>query len=139
MGIGLGVDHGIAQEALGDVVFVDLVMPKKNGVAAAREIRDLWPEAKLIACTTLEPAEAGAPAGLFDAWIAKPFTQDQIAGVLKDVVYVPVEAVFNEDGKRVCYVRGLTGADRREVETGDFNDSFIEIKKGEKDHLVRLR
>lgn len=53
-----------------------------------------------------------------------------VAGVLEDVVYVPVEAVFNEAGKRVCYVKGLTGTDRREVETGDFNDSYIEIKKG---------
>jgi HlyD family secretion protein len=63
-----------------------------------------------------------------------------VAGVLEDVVHVPVEAVFNEGGKRVCYVKGLTGADRRDVETGEFNDSYIEIKTGvEEGDVVMLR
>jgi HlyD family secretion protein len=63
-----------------------------------------------------------------------------VAGTLKDVVYVPLQAVFNEDGERVCYVSGLTGPVRRVIETGDFNDSFIEVKKGlEEGDVVLLR
>lgn len=63
-----------------------------------------------------------------------------VAGVLKDVVYIPLDAVFNEKGERVCYVKAITGNVRRPVETGDFNDSFIEIKKGvEADEVVLLR
>lgn len=63
-----------------------------------------------------------------------------VAGTLKDVVHVPLQAVFNEDGERVVYVSGLTGPERRVVETGEFNDSFIEVKKGiEPGEVVLLR
>lgn len=52
---------------------------------------------------------------------------------LEDVVYVPVQAVSPNDGKQVCYVaRGLK-PERREVEVGQFNDEFIEIKSGLKE------
>lgn len=49
---------------------------------------------------------------------------------LADVVYVPVQAVVPDNGKQVCYVAGAFKPERREVEIGDFNDEFIEIKKG---------
>lgn len=63
-----------------------------------------------------------------------------VAGVLKDIVYVPLQAVFNEDGQRVVYISGLTGQGRRVVETGEFNDSYIEVKKGiEPGEVVLLR
>ncbi len=51
---------------------------------------------------------------------------------LDDVVYVPIQAVTPVEGKRVCYV--LDGKpEPREVEVGQFNDEFIEIKKGLKE------
>lgn len=46
---------------------------------------------------------------------------------LEDVVYVPVQAISPDDGKHFCY---LAGGDRREVEIGEFNDEFIEVKSG---------
>jgi HlyD family secretion protein len=49
---------------------------------------------------------------------------------LDDVVYVPVQSVVPGDGKQYCYVTDGFGHERREVETGEFSDSFIEIKKG---------
>src|SRR6266516_1681292 len=49
---------------------------------------------------------------------------------LDDVVYVPIQAVAPSEGKQFCYVVSGIGPDRREVETGQFNDDFIEIKKG---------
>jgi len=61
-----------------------------------------------------------------------------VAGVLTNIVYVPVEAVFYEQGERVCYVSGLTGPERRVIEVGGFNDSFIEIKTGLEDGDVVL-
>jgi HlyD family secretion protein len=52
---------------------------------------------------------------------------------LDDVVHVPVQAVSPDGGKQVCYVvRGLK-PERREVEVGEFNDEFIEIKNGLKE------
>lgn len=49
---------------------------------------------------------------------------------LSDVVYVPVQAVSPADGKQVCYLANGRNPERREVEVGEFNDEFIEIKKG---------
>lgn len=84
----------VVMRSLPDVVFVDLVMPRKNGVAIAREIRDLWPEAKLIACTTMAPEEVPDPGArsAFDAWITKPFTKEQVNRILDDVTAARKEA-----------------------------------------------
>jgi HlyD family secretion protein len=60
---------------------------------------------------------------------------------LDDVVYVPVQAISPSDDKQVCYVAGGFKPERREVEIGDFNDEFIEIKHGLKEGervLLRL-
>jgi multidrug resistance efflux pump len=60
---------------------------------------------------------------------------------LNDVVYIPVQAVSPDDRKLICYVAGAFKPERREVEAGDFNDEFIEIKKGLKEGervLLRL-
>ncbi len=47
---------------------------------------------------------------------------------LDDVVYVPLQAVTSRDGKQVVF---RPGSERpTEVETGDFTDEFIEIRKG---------
>ena len=56
-----------------------------------------------------------------------------LVGVLPDVVYVPIQSVATENDKQVCYVARAARQERREVETGDFNDEFIEIKKGIKE------
>lgn len=52
---------------------------------------------------------------------------------LNDAVYVPIQSVSPDNGKLVCYVAGLFKPVRREVETGEFNDQFIEIRKGLKE------
>jgi len=44
------------------------------------------------------------------------------------VVYVPLQAVTSREGKQVVF---RPGSERpTEVETGDFTDEFIEIRKG---------
>jgi len=58
---------------------------------------------------------------------------------LQNCVYVPVQAVSPDGDKQVCYIAGLK-AERREVETGEFNDEFIEVKSGLKEgERVMLR
>jgi RND family efflux transporter MFP subunit len=52
---------------------------------------------------------------------------------LPDVVYVPVQAVNPEDGEHVCYLASAGSPKRRVVEVGEFNDEFIEVKKGLKE------
>jgi len=59
---------------------------------------------------------------------------------LENIVYVPVQAVVPDNGKQFCYVGSGSKPERREVEIGEFNDDFIEIKKGLKEgELVLLR
>lgn len=48
---------------------------------------------------------------------------------LPDVVYVPLQAVSQRNGKQVVFLPG-TPPVLREVEIGEYNDEFIEIKKG---------
>jgi len=49
---------------------------------------------------------------------------------LDDCTYVPLQAVSPEAEKQVCYVARGGSVERREVQTGEFNDEFIEIKSG---------
>ena len=59
---------------------------------------------------------------------------------LPEVLYVPIQAVVPQAGKRLCYVVNGRRLDPREVEVGQFNESFIEIKSGlQEGDLVSLR
>jgi len=49
---------------------------------------------------------------------------------LEEVLIVPIQTVINQEGKKVCFVAGENGPERREVETGQFNNDFVEIKNG---------
>jgi HlyD family secretion protein len=53
-----------------------------------------------------------------------------IIDVLKDVLSVPVQSVINVEGRKICFVATDKGSQRREVETGAFNNNFVEIKSG---------
>jgi len=52
-----------------------------------------------------------------------------IINKLQDVLYVPIQSVVTVEDKKVCYV-AASPAEKREVETGLFNDNFVEIKSG---------
>jgi RND family efflux transporter MFP subunit len=49
---------------------------------------------------------------------------------LKDVMIVPIQVVANRQGKKVCYVPAADGPKEREVQTGAFNETFVEITSG---------
>jgi len=49
---------------------------------------------------------------------------------LNDVIIVPVQVVANRAGKKVCYCLTPQGPQQREVKTGAFNDTFVEIVEG---------
>ncbi len=49
---------------------------------------------------------------------------------LSDVIYAPIQAVTPGEGKQLCYVINGGKQEKREVQVGQFNDSFIEIKSG---------
>ncbi len=49
---------------------------------------------------------------------------------LYDVKIVPVQVVANRGGKKLCYVATEKGPEEREVRTGAFNNTFVEIIGG---------
>jgi HlyD family secretion protein len=55
---------------------------------------------------------------------------------LDDVVQIPVQAVVPDGGQQVCYVNTGFKTEKRVIQTGQFNDEFIEVvaglKEGEK-------
>ncbi len=59
---------------------------------------------------------------------------------IDNCVYVPVQAISPDGEKQVCYLARGARPERHEVEIGDFNDEFIEIKSGLKEgDVVMLR
>ena len=56
---------------------------------------------------------------------------------LHGVLYVPIQSVVSVGETKVCYVPG-EGPQRRAVQTGLFNDNFVEIKSGldEGEHVL---
>jgi len=56
-------------------------------------------------------------------------TVEVIIDELHDVLYVPIQSVVTVEEKKMCYIMG-SRAEKREVETGLFNDNFVEIKSG---------
>jgi hypothetical protein len=71
------------------------------------------------------------PHGNDDRMVSGMTTRVEIvAEVVPSVLLAPIEAVFNENGEPVCYVRKGEGSERRVVEPGKSNDHFVEIAKG---------
>ncbi len=59
---------------------------------------------------------------------------------LKDVVYVPVQAVIPLEKQHVCFLPKSAEPERRPVVIGEYSDEFIEIKSGLKEgEVVMLR
>jgi RND family efflux transporter MFP subunit len=52
------------------------------------------------------------------------------AGEVPDVLLVPVQAVAEHEGKHFAYASRFGGVDRREVEVGETNEKFVEVKEG---------
>lgn len=53
-----------------------------------------------------------------------------IVDQLDDILYVPVQSIEVENDHYFAYVNTGAKLERREVETGSFNDEFIEVKRG---------
>jgi len=49
---------------------------------------------------------------------------------LQDVLSVPVQCVANRSGRKVCYVMDRGGAREQVIQTGAFNDRFIQVLDG---------
>lgn len=53
-----------------------------------------------------------------------------IINEIPNVLFIPQEAVFEKDGKKIVYVKNGSGYDLREVELGEKGEDYIVVKKG---------
>jgi two-component system chemotaxis response regulator CheY len=76
----------LVRQTLPDLIFIDLVLPERNGVELAAEIRKSWPAAHLIACTSIDTdsvLQKALQSGI-DEIISKPFTREKLIQVLEN-------------------------------------------------------
>jgi len=76
---------GMANENELDVILMDMVLPKKNGIAAASEILQRHPSLKIIACSTLDQENLvmqALEAGCCN-YLTKPFTAEDLKLMIK--------------------------------------------------------
>lgn len=78
----------LVQETLPDVIFLDMVMPVRNGLETARAIKELHPEVKIIGCSTVDNVDLVQKAhdAGFDSYLTKPFTREQVIQELSKVL-----------------------------------------------------
>ncbi len=71
-----------------EVVIMDVVMPGKNGIEATKEILTIYPETRIIACSTLEQSSMilnAIQAGCCD-FVRKPFKKEDLLTSIKNSV-----------------------------------------------------
>jgi len=49
---------------------------------------------------------------------------------LTNVVYIPIQSVSMSKDRHYCFVQHPMRIEKRQIEIGDFNDEFIEVKRG---------
>jgi len=74
----------LASELKPDIVILDVVMPKKNGLEAARDISHLNLGLKIVMCSSLgyEPIVEDAIRSGANAYIMKPLEKDNVLGTI---------------------------------------------------------
>ncbi len=71
-----------------DIVMMDVVMPKCNGIKATAAIKKLDSDAKVVMCTSVgqrEKMKLAVKAGA-DGYVTKPFEEPTVMEALNDVV-----------------------------------------------------
>lgn len=79
----------LVKRTLPDLVFLDFVMPSKSGVEALADMKQIWPELKVIGVSTVDNTgilQLARRNGM-DAFMEKPFTKDTLFQALNDAGY----------------------------------------------------
>lgn len=74
----------IYKETNPDLVFMDIIMPVKNGIEAIKEIMEFDKEAKIVMASsagTKEHVKEGIKAGAFE-FVQKPWEKEQINNII---------------------------------------------------------
>jgi two-component system chemotaxis response regulator CheY len=81
------------ERTLPDLIILDMVMPKENGLELARRLREISHEVVIIACSTLDDdtiLQNARDVGC-DDYIVKPFTKESFLEVIQRNMEKPVE------------------------------------------------
>src|SRR5206468_19936 len=73
-----------------DVVLMDMVMPRKTGIEATKEILSTHPQIRVIACSTVDQQSMvlkALDAGCCD-FVVKPFQAEQLVKVIQSAVRI---------------------------------------------------
>lgn len=75
----------LAKKTKPNLIFMDLVMPEKNGVEATQEIKKINPEIHIIACSTLDQEQYVSDAlnAGCSHYIRKPFNKQDVTSILQ--------------------------------------------------------
>jgi NarL family two-component system response regulator LiaR len=76
----------LCEQARPDVILMDLVMPKLDGIAATRVIRERWPETQVIALTSFQDqarVQEALQAGAL-SYLMKDVSVDELADAIRD-------------------------------------------------------
>ncbi len=78
----------IVKKTLPDLLFLDLVMPVKNGLEVLEELKQIWPDLKIVACSTLDQdhiVEDALSKGV-NQYLTKPFSKNDIELVIDKLI-----------------------------------------------------
>jgi two-component system, chemotaxis family, chemotaxis protein CheY len=70
------------------MVFMDVIMPKMNGIDAAQQIKEFDKKAKIVICTSVKEKsheEKAADIGV-SGYITKPFSSEQVVEIVKKLL-----------------------------------------------------
>ena len=83
----------VVKKTLPDVLFLDLVMPGKNGLEIITDLKSIWPDIKVIVCSTIDDEniiDRARMAGI-DHYLTKPFSRELIIAALQKLKFVQPE------------------------------------------------
>lgn len=104
----------------------EVLTGRVNRISVLPDPQNRWMNPELKVYTTVIDIEGS------HAWLRPGMTASAeiITRRLEDITQIPLQAVFLEDGQTVCYVRTLTGYEKRPVRTGALSAVMVEILEG---------
>jgi DNA-binding NtrC family response regulator len=111
-------DEGLnkMEEGLFELVLLDIMMPRVNGIEFLRIVKERWPNLKVVMVTgypSIETAVEATRLGAFD-YISKPFTPSELRDKVKEALgdtapekVVPIRPKEEPDSASLCPVSGL--------------------------------
>lgn len=79
----------LVKRTLPDIIFLDFVMPAKSGVEALADLKQVWPDLKIIGVSTVDNPgiiQMAMRNGM-NAFLEKPFTKDSLFEALLTIGY----------------------------------------------------